>query len=301
MQNLVKINLEKFENNVRLSKKNKQIQAILHPLHIFLYFMYSRIPFMLHKPIHYKAELFFGKKIAGVFPDPVFGHLYLYGFMEEDLTRALISFLKKDMVFLDVGAHVGYFSALAAVLVGKKGSVHSFEATPRTYQFLKKNISQFDNVQTNLEAVWSKNGFLDFYDYGPFYAQCNSFTKAKLEKKILEEIKPIKFKSPSITIDTYCTKRNIKPNFIKIDAESAEFEILKGMTQVLKKYSPIISLEIGDLPHIKKDGSKDCIKLLKNLKYTPYNYKDGEMVEHTIKKDYYNMYDNLIFFPANKI
>src|SRR5258708_10310149 len=149
MRNSFKKKLQIFEKNVRLSKQARWKQALLHPIHILLYFLYSRVPFLLHTPIRKEAYLFFGKKLVGVFPDSVFSFIYLYGFLEEDLTKALISFLKEDMVVINIGAHIGYFSALGAMLVGKSGSVHAFEATPRTYAYLHENMSHFHNFTTN--------------------------------------------------------------------------------------------------------------------------------------------------------
>lgn len=289
-----------LQRTISLSRKNKFEQILTSPFHNINYFLYSRLPFFIKQPIKGSATLFFGKKIKGVFPDSVFGYLYLYGFLEEDLTNAFISMIKNDMTVLDIGAHVGYFSALASFLVGKSGSVHSFEATPRTYQLLSDNMQQFKNVKVNHVAVWSEKKDLEFYDYGPFYAQCNSYTKAKLTKQILKTVKPEKLLVKTTTIDSYCKTNHVKPNVIKIDAESAEYEILKGMEDVLKKYRPIISLEVGDLRIKGKKNSKDCINLLKIFGYTPFNYKNNKLVKHVIRKDYYNMFDNLLFIPKTQ-
>jgi FkbM family methyltransferase len=289
-----------LKEQITLSNKNKLEQLLHKPFHTINYFLYSRLPFLTEKSINGSATLFFGKKIKGIFPDSVFGYLYLYGFLEEDLTNAFTSLVKEGMTVLDIGAHVGYFSALAAFLVGKSGSVHSFEATPRTYKLLDENMQQFKNVKTNHAAVWSEKKDLDFFDYGPFYAQCNSFTKAKLTKEILKKIKPEKMTVKTVTIDTYCKTNRVKPDFIKIDAESAEYEILRGMQDVLKKYKPILSLEVGDLKIKGNKNSKDCINLLKKFGYTPYDYRNNALEKHVIKKDYYGLYINLLFVPNSK-
>ena len=54
-----------------------------------------------------------------------------YGFFGEGLTRMLLSHLKPEMTFIDVGAQLGYFTLLASWLVGESGHVHSFEPTPK--------------------------------------------------------------------------------------------------------------------------------------------------------------------------
>ena len=104
----------------------------------------------------------------------------------------------------------------------------------------------------------------------------------------------------TLTIDAYCKSKRIKPNFIKIDAESAEYEILQGMKETLTKYKPMLSLEVGDLRIKGKKNSKDCIYFLKKLGYKPYNYSNDSLVEHIIKKDYYDIFDNLIFIHSSQ-
>jgi FkbM family methyltransferase len=292
--------LNLLKEQIALSKKKKLEQLLHKPFHLINYFLYSRLPFLTERSINGSATLFFGKKIKGIFPDSVFGYLYLYGFLEEDLTNAFTSLVKEGMTVLDIGAHVGYFSALASVLVGKSGSVHAFEATPRTYNLLHENMQQFKNVKTNHAAVWSEKKDLDFFDYGPFYAQCNSFTKAKLTKEILKKTKPEKIVVKTVTIDTYCKTNRVKPDFIKIDAESAEYEILRGMQDVLKKYKPILSLEVGDLKIKGNKNSKDCITFLKKFGYVPYDYINNSLEKHIVKKDYYGLYINLLFIPKGK-
>lgn len=292
--------LNLLHQQIAFSKLSHLEQILKKPFHNVSYIFSTRTPFYTQKSINGTANLFFGKKLKGIFPDSVFGYLYLYGFSEEDLTGAFIALIKNGMTVLDIGAHVGYFSALASFLVGKSGRVYSFEATPRTYDLLKDNMKQFKNVTTNHAAVWSEKKDLEFFDYGPFYAQCNSFTKAKLTKEILKKVKPEKLIIKTLTIDTYCKSNRIKPNLIKIDAESAEYEILIGMQQTLAKYKPMLSLEVGDLRIKGKKNSKDCIYFLKKLGYKPYNYSNDQFVIHKIKKDYYDMFDNLIFIHSSQ-
>lgn len=54
------------------------------------------------------------------------------------LAKYLIQNLRHNDSFLDIGAHYGYFSLLAAQLVGSNGRVTAFEASPSTFQVLKK-------------------------------------------------------------------------------------------------------------------------------------------------------------------
>jgi hypothetical protein len=71
--------------------------------------------------IRRRATLFSGHTMTVVFPEPTSLAVSRYGFYEEGLTRMVLKYLKPDMTFLDVGAHVGYFTILGSWLVGSGG------------------------------------------------------------------------------------------------------------------------------------------------------------------------------------
>src|SRR5262245_36111858 len=63
------------------------------------------------------------------------------GTYEMDLQRLIVSSLKPGDVFYDVGANVGFFSLLAASLVGSRGTVIAFEPLPRNIALLQQNLA----------------------------------------------------------------------------------------------------------------------------------------------------------------
>lgn len=292
--------LKTFLEEAKYNNRSKLIQGLIKPFFVSKYLFLTRLPFLTKKPIPAKAKLFFNQYIKGEFPDPVFSFIWLHRFNEEDLTFILLKYLKPGMTFLDVGAHIGYFSMLASYLVGPKGKVHSFEVTPRTFEGLKVNVESLGNVKANLKAVWSKPKVITFRDYGPFYAPCNSFTEGKIAPNILKTLTPVLWKTKAITLDDYCKENKLKPDFVKIDVESAEYEVLKGMMKIIKKYRPIISIEVGDRDILNTKGSKANIKLMEDLGYRTLNFKNGDIVEHQKREDYGAMFGNVVFLP-NKL
>ena len=62
---------------------------------------------------------------------------------ERDLVDLFKSTLKPGMTVIDVGANIGYFSAIAAGLVGSEGGVHAFEPIPECFVRLTRNLSSF--------------------------------------------------------------------------------------------------------------------------------------------------------------
>ena len=59
---------------------------------------------------------------------------YFLGTNQISITKTLVKFLKKGDIFIDVGANIGYFSAVGAGLIGKKGEVHCFEPVPHFFR-----------------------------------------------------------------------------------------------------------------------------------------------------------------------
>src|SRR5262245_39931628 len=82
------------------------------------------------------AKFFFRRTFQCRLPEVVAAGLFRYGFFEADLTAVILRLLRPGDTFVDVGAHVGYFSALAARLVGADGRVVAFEPTPATREIL---------------------------------------------------------------------------------------------------------------------------------------------------------------------
>lgn len=242
-----------------------------------------------------RIKTFFGEKMNVILPEVVSSYLYQYSFFEEGLTKMVLNNLKKDMVFFDIGTHYGYFSLLASKLVGGNGQVHSFEPTPSTFNILKENLGNKNNVFLNNIAVWSKESKMDFQDYGIKYSAFNSFYDVRLDAATLNKIKLKKYKIKTICIDKYVKEKKIIPNFIKIDAESAEFEIIKGMGRTIKKYHPIISIEVGDQDIKGVIKCKKIVQYLLNKRYCSFEYNKGKIRKHKIKNKY--EYDNILFLP----
>jgi len=254
--------------------------------------IYERIKFQLtEKPKITKVELFFNEKMNVVLPERVSEFLYYFRFFEYGLTRILLEYLKSGMIFVDVGAHFGYFSLLASKIVGKTGRVYSFEPTKSSFEILALNSKSSNQIINNF-ACWSQDSFLEFNDYGIVYSAFNSFTKLKIKNSNLQANKN---KIKSVRLDTYFSEN--LPDFIKIDAESAELEILKGMEKIIEQKHPIITLEVGD---IVKDvpESKKTVEYLFDRNYDCFEFRNGKILKHIIKDTY--GYDNLLFVKQGK-
>lgn len=243
-----------------------------------------------------KARLFTGDEMDLVIPDNVSAAVYLSGCFEAEDTEAMIEILNAGDVFFDIGSHIGYYSMVAANLVGEKGKVVCFEPTPSTFELLSKNVSKHKNVLPQNLAVFSTETELEFNDYGLRYLVFNSFTEARLENKHLEGHRIM---VKTTTLDGFANRSGLKPSVMKIDAESVEMHVLEGSVHILENIRPIVMIEIGDFQHIDPGGSLKIINFLVARKYVPYEYHSGKFVKHQVHSGSYQTI-NLFFFPEEK-
>lgn len=292
--------MKELQKKVTYSNHSHLVQLILQPLTIVRYLLLTRLALLINRSIPGTAKLFTGQLLSGFFPEPVFSYLYLYGFCEEDLTKIFFNYLKKGKTFLDVGSHIGYYSVLASKIVGSRGKIYAFEPTPSTFDLLVNNTKNSPNINCYPFAAWSRSKDLVFRDYGQFYSGCNSFTEARMPQKYLQKSQPTIRKVRAISLDEFCKTHKVRPDFIKIDAESAEFEVLTGMKSTIKKFRPIITIEIGDTQINPKKGTKSCIYMLEKLGYTAYDMHDGAIKKHILQKSYHLIYNNLLLLPKDR-
>lgn len=116
------------------------------------------------------------------------------GIYEKQTTKVFRSIVGRGMVCLDIGANVGYFTLIAAKLVGEKGKVFAFEPEPHNFDLLVKNIALngYDNVTPVQKAISNKNGkaklFLNTFDGGGHTlaraAQNDKFFEGSIEVEV---------------------------------------------------------------------------------------------------------------------
>lgn len=168
--------------------------------------------------------------------------------------------IKNDDVIIDIGAHIGLFTTYVSQYC-KRGRIFSYEPIKENFELLNENIrsNNLMNVNSNNIAISDKNGirkiFLSndesghsFYTNGDKYVEVNT-----------------------ITLNEIIEQNDIqKCNFLKLDCEGAEFEILEGLNE--QHYDKIekICLEY----HLNSNDSKKLIELKSKLKKMHYLIMD---------------------------
>jgi FkbM family methyltransferase len=154
---------------------------------------------------------------------------------------------KEGDVVIDVGAHMGRYTIIGAKRVGTKGKVVAIEANPNNFEMLNRNIklNQLTNIISLNNAVYSKETKIKLYLPGEELGHTTYNTvmsdRAKNEDKFVEV--------SANTLDYLLQLKGIMDvNWIKIDVEGAEFEVLKGACNVLSKSKDItLLIEVHNL------------------------------------------------------
>ena len=202
---------------------------------------------------------------------------------EEDIVKLFRP--KEGDIVVDVGAHIGKYTIIASKMVGSKGKVIAIEAHPVNYDILKKNIviNRLNNVVALNYAVHSKETMVKLYEPG----QEEGFTiyNTIMSERTSRNQKYIEVKAN--TLDSLLLLNGINQvNWIKIDVEGAEYEVLKGSTNILSSSKDIsLLIEIHNLGATNKNFNDAIIHLLESKNYKllfEKTYEGGE--RHIIVK-----------------
>ena len=187
--------------------------------------------------------------------------------MKDRLYEQFVS-IPKGGVVLDIGANVGIFTMIAAKEVGSSGLVLAIEPEPKNIGLLRKNIeiNGIKNVIVLDKAISARSGKV----------KLNLFHLTGFHSLIYPSDNQIEVEAKSL--DDIVTELKLnRVDFIKIDAEGSELEILKGGKNVLK--SPNIKLSIAAY-HKLEDGSPEFPQIVSFLKerFFDINTKDNKFI-----------------------
>jgi FkbM family methyltransferase len=191
------------------------------------------------------------------------------------IIEAMKKFLKPGDAFLDVGANIGYLSAIAAGVVGRQGQVHCFEPVPAYFYRLQRlaDLNPEHSIFANARAAGETAGTCTIYvtrepgqnTMVPFYKSADEVTFT-LEVSV-------------VRLDSYIEQHAIgRVGMIKIDAEGFEFPILKGLRKVLEKPEcrPAIVCEIAPRAYpLMRTTLAALAEYMAEFGYTPRDLIDG--------------------------
>ncbi|WP_327736260.1 FkbM family methyltransferase [Streptomyces nojiriensis] len=201
-------------------------------------------PCLREHPRRRVTETRFGSRVAVDTQDLIQRYLYLFGVWEPYMTGWLQRRLRPGDTYVDVGANIGYYTLLAAQLVGGKGQVVAIEASPVFHQRLLRNVAlnEFANVRAVNGAVSDTDEVLKFVLASSANMGANSIVPYEGPAESTFEIaaRPL----PDLLTAEEITRARV----IKIDVEGAEGGVVRGMAPLLSRLRPDAEITVEVTP-----------------------------------------------------
>ena len=192
------------------------------------------------------ATLDHGARVRVDLADPMCRFPLAYaGMGEPALTAALRATLQPGDTCLDVGANLGYYSLLACQRVGPPGQVFSFEPNPSVAATLRANLAlnEFAQARVIESAVGRASGQTVMHI--PVRGQSGLGTlSAETAAELGSAMREVPIAVTSLD-DFLAATPLASIRAMKVDAEGFELEILAGARELLRRFHPLLFLEVG--------------------------------------------------------
>lgn len=161
----------------------------------------------------------------------------LLGLHEPNTFEVARQLIRKGMVVVDIGAHIGYFTIYFNQIVGPGGAVYAFEPNPETFVALERIVAKnrCQQVVTIRKAAGKDNSQSPlFLSRNPYMSSLNSDWAGAEHGRVTVE---------TVNLDSFFNSVSLRPDFIKLDVEGGGVFALPGMESIIKRYAPILYLE----------------------------------------------------------
>lgn len=230
--------------------------------------------------------------------DAIGQHLYLHTPFEEGEQRFVASLLTPGMVVFDIGAHDGLYTLLASRKVGAQGRVIAFEPSPREQRRLRWNlcINGCGNVVVEPIAIGSREEIAEFFVCVGWQTGLNSLRLPRVSDPTR------KVKVLVTTLDNYLAHHMIpRVDFLKVDVEGAEREVLKGASQLMSQSPrPLVMCEVQD-SRTETWGypAREIYECLQGYGYRCFSIMWTGSLRPCPRKEQYD--ENLVALPMEKL
>jgi FkbM family methyltransferase len=201
--------------------------------------------------------------------------IYWAGHHSLPLVRYLRKTLTSEMTLADVGANIGEITLLAAKRLSK-GRVLAFEPTPRVFAQLERNVAfnNFSSVELFNYGLYDQTASLPVYalDDHPFGTRNDGVTSLfSAGNDRTETLVPLR-KFDDVASELGLARLDV----MKIDVEGAEWMVLRGAENSIKKFRPAIIAEISAYKFRRAGYTpEDLLGYLNTLNYEVRDLENG--------------------------
>jgi len=210
-------------------------------------------------------------------------------------------YLQPGMIVFDIGANQGLYSLLASRYVGSEGRVYAFEPASTEFAKLKRNIlaNGGSNVILEHSAVGSYEGNTEFY---LCLSGRGSYSSRRPPAEDVRKAAKQRVQVPMVTLDRYFAENHLSScDFIKVDVEGGERDVLRGAAHVLTHQRPLVMCELADIRTLQWGYSADEIYcMLKDFRYEWYRLSEGGRLTPAETRNSDPDGENLIAVPLER-
>ena len=190
--------------------------------------------------------------------DPVVSGALTFGVYEKPETKFLLSVFRPGMTFLDVGANLGYYTALAIAHIGKEGKIIALEPDNENFSYLQRTIraNNAENVICIQKAAADRAGKLTLYvsseNRGDNRLYSNNLSDGSYEVDVS-------------TVDALLGENGVSQvDLVKIDVQGFERQVFQGMKETIGRSAKLIML-MEFWPFGLESAGTNTLEFLKEL------------------------------------
>ncbi|MGD1092116.1 MAG: FkbM family methyltransferase [Bryobacteraceae bacterium] len=236
----------------------------------------------------------FGFKFCGNSCDLIPRFVYHFGVWEPAVTRWIHSLKLSERNFIDVGAHLGWYTLIGAQFVGPKGRVIAIEASPSTFEGLERNVgvNDFRNVRLIPCAAWKEATELDLFPVTEWNTGTSSLVPEFLD--VLEGRPVLAPSRRSVRIHARPLSEMLTPEeirtaaLLKIDTEGAELEVLEGLLPILPQFPTDLCILMEISPEVlsrRGRNADEIIRVLASYGFGAYALENEYQAEFYLRED----------------
>lgn len=236
-----------------------------------------------------------GALIRADLRDRIQCQMYWLGVYERPETQWLLSQLRRGDVFVDIGAHVGYYTLLAASRVGTTGAVHAFEPFPENWARLRSNLdlNGYSHVAPHQCAVSDQTAESAF--------EPPTVVTERGWGHLTSEASANGLRVRTVRLDDYVASEKLtRITGIKLDIEGSEERALAGMAFTLQDVRPrFVMMELNRYTLITQGTSPSAlVRTMRSYGYAPYRLGHRRLLRMTnTEVDAVSFLDLAIFLP----
>lgn len=186
-------------------------------------------------------------------------HLLTRGEYEPEVSTVFASKLRLGMRVVDIGANIGFYTFLAASLVGQSGKVWAIEPNSKNVAFLLKtrahnNFSQIEIIQAAASDRWEILSLM---------TDCSNGAARRVSNEFLNPVMGLPLAA--------CLPAHERLDVVKIDVEGAEGKAIYGMLGLIDRFRPVVFSEFtpSALSSMSGLSPRDYLELFTSRNYVP--------------------------------